>query len=104
MTAVYWREDTGAARIRESKVSPIIWTAARIVGVYFDFREGAWVTYGVTNDARRVNEQRWEADTALASLCRAIREHESLSADPLLRYALLYLAFDYVTALWDQRR
>jgi hypothetical protein len=103
MTAIYWREDPGVARIRDSGHSPIIWTSARLAGVYFDFRDGAWVTFGLTRDAQNTDIRRWEADTALSSLGRAIREHEKLAVDPLLRLAYLYVTLDYVTALWSKR-
>ncbi len=87
-----------------SKHSAVIWTAARIAGVYFDFREGAWTTHGLTGDARQTDLRRWEADCALQSLGRAIREHEKLAADPLLRWALFYVAVDYVADLLERRR
>jgi len=104
MSAIYWREHPGNMLIRESKVSPIIWTIARGVGVYFDFRDGAYITFGLTSDARQIDVRRYEADTALSSLCRAVREHEKLCNDPILKWAICYVAFDYTSALWDKRR
>lgn len=104
MTAIYWREDPGVLRIRDSKFSPIIWTAARAAGVYFDFRDGAYITFGLTGDARQIDVRRYEARTTLQSLGRAIREHEKLADDRLLRWAYLYVVFDYVTALWEKKR
>lgn len=104
MTAIYWRVDPALQRIRDSKHASIIWTQGRTVGVYFDYRDGAWVTHGLTSDARVIDLRRYEADSALSGLGRVIREHEKLCDDPLLRWALFYVAMDYLVDLWSKHR
>lgn len=103
MTAIYHTRHKGDVRVGASEWSSLLWRAMALTGVQIEWDSVCYRTYRLTKDARRVDEQRWEAPTALSSLCRAIRLHPALAGDILIRMLLFRVAVDYICAVLDER-
>lgn len=86
--------------------SSLVWSASRIIcGVHWDWDASSqcYKTYTVTRDAFYKDIREWPAANALSSLLRAVREDDRL-ADPIIRLLGFYVALEYVTSLWAERR
>lgn len=104
MTATYYTPHPGDKRLSSSPWSAMLWRAAGAAGVQFAWDGDCYQTYRLTKDARPMDVRRWEAPTALSSLCCAVRSHETLAGDPTYRWLLLHVALAYVAALAEERR
>lgn len=101
--SMMFKRHPGEQRIAESPHAALIWRMAGSTGVHFRWDGDCYLTYGLTRDAWQNDERRWESDTALSSLCRAVREHPKLAGEPVLRYLLFYVAVDYCAPLLERR-
>lgn len=103
MTAVYWSQHKGDKRVSASEWSPLLWRSIALTGVQIEWDRDCYRTYRLTKDARRVDEQRWEAPTALSSLSSAVRQHPAMAGDFVIRLLLGRVAVDYICALLAER-
>lgn len=107
MSATFHNRTGGNKRLWDQcPTASLIWTASRIlcdVHWVWDSEKRLYKTHQWDRQAFYKDVREWPAPNALSSLLCALREDERLN-DPIMRMLGLYVALEYVTSLWAERR